>query len=97
MEHLKFGFQEGGPWHEKFFFIEGEADEQPFWIDVNGSSNPTYHGSGKKGGQSNRITRVGFQGLYKDEEYVKKAEEDWIWYYETPNHLREIFRSPVQS
>ena len=33
--------KKGGPWHEKFFFIEGEADEQPFWIDVNGSSNPT--------------------------------------------------------
>jgi len=74
--------KKGGPWHEKFFFIEGEAEQRPFWIDVNGSSNPTYHGTGKKGGQSNRITRVGFQGQYQDEEYVKKAEEDWIWYYD---------------
>jgi hypothetical protein len=74
--------KKGGPWHEKFFFIEGTDDktEQPFWIDVNGSSNPTFHGSGKKGGQSNRITRVGFVGNFSHEEYVKKSESDWKWY-----------------
>jgi hypothetical protein len=71
-------------WHEKFFFIQGDDPEtnHPFWIDVNGSSNPTFHGSGKKGSQSNRITRVGFSGDYNEEEYVKKAESDWEFYIE---------------
>jgi hypothetical protein len=73
-----------GPWHEKFFFIEGidPKTDQPFWIDVTGSSNPTFHGSGKKGGQSNRITRVGFVGDYAKEDYVSKSESDWEWYME---------------
>ena len=73
-----------GPWHEKFFFIEGVDIETniPFWIDVNGSSNPTFHGTGKKGGQSNRITRIGYSGNYAQEEYVQKSESEWEWYME---------------
>jgi hypothetical protein len=76
--------KKGGPWHEKFFLIEGvdEDSKDSFWIDVNGSSNPTYHGSGKKGGQSNRITRIGFVGNYSEESYVAKVEADWGWYIE---------------
>jgi len=73
-----------GYWHEKFFIIEGNDPESdvPFWIDVNGSSNPTFQGSGKKGGQSNRITRIGFRQNYSEEDYVKKLESDWDWYME---------------
>ena len=73
-----------GTWHEKFFFIEGEDEESklPFWIDVNGSPNPTITGSGKRGNQSNRITRICFTGDYKSESYVEKAESDWEWYIE---------------
>jgi hypothetical protein len=83
-----------GPWHEKFFFIEGIDTETqvPFWIDVNGSSNPTFHGTGKKGGQSNRITRIGFEGNYSVQEYVKEAEEEWNWYMENSNPFEgELF------
>ena len=62
-----------GTWHEKFFVTEGEDSDTgiPFWIDVNGSSNPTITGSGKRGSQSNRITRIGFTGEYSSHEYVK--------------------------
>lgn len=71
-----------GTWHEKFFFIEGEDEESlsPFWIDVNGSPNPTITGTGKRGNQSNRITRICYAGDYQNEPYVQKAELDWQWY-----------------
>ena len=69
-------------WHEKFFIIEGQSDGVPYFIDVNGSSNPTFHGSGKKGTQSNRITKIGFSGDYQNEKYVETAELEWKWYFE---------------
>ena len=69
-------------WHEKFFIIEGQSDGVPYFLDVNGSSNPTFHGSGKKGTQSNRITKIGFSGDYQNEKYVENAELEWKWYFE---------------
>jgi len=69
-----------GTWHEKFFIVEGVDDHGvPFYLDINGSSNPTQTGTGKKGNQSNRITESKFVGEknISENEFVVKLESMW--------------------
>ena len=85
-----------GIMHEKFFIIEGiDENGSPFIQDINGSSNPTMSGSGKKGNQSNRITEIQFTGTktVANHEYVRKLEAMWNTYLEKS----EIFEGDLME
>jgi len=68
-----------GEMHEKAFFCWNK--EENWFMDLNGSANPTNSGSGGKG-QSNRITTVKLKGDYATHDYYKTCMEQWNWYEE---------------
>ena len=85
-----------GTYHEKFFIVNGIDEEgTPFLHDINGSSNPTMSGSGKKGSQSNRVTDFRFTGTesISESKYVKKLEKMWDDYLEKT----EIFEGDLMQ
>ena len=69
-----------GEFHEKFFLAEGIENGQNFFIDVNGSANPTMTGSARRGKQSNRVTEIKVTGNYRDEDYYNEVILQWEWY-----------------
>ena len=69
-----------GEFHEKFFLAEGIKNGQKFFIDVNGSANPTMTGSARRGKQSNRVTEIKVTGNYRDEDYYNEVILQWEWY-----------------
>ena len=68
---------DSGIWHEKMFFCWNR--EEGWFMDLNGSANPTKSGSGGAG-QSNRITTVKIEGDYETDEYYQKCMEQWEYY-----------------
>jgi hypothetical protein len=68
-----------GEMHEKSFFCWNH--EEKWFMDLNGSANPTKSGSGGRG-QSNRITTTKITGDYEKQEYYKKCMTQWDWYLE---------------
>lgn len=66
-----------GEMHEKAFFC-WNADENWF-MDLNGSANPTNSGSGGRG-QSNRVTTVKLTGDFESDDYYKTCMKQWDWY-----------------
>jgi hypothetical protein len=77
---LELRVRKNGTLHEKFFIINGiDENGNPFVQDINGSSNPTMSGTGKKGSQSNRVTDFKFTGstLISESDYLKKLEKLW--------------------
>lgn len=68
-----------GIMHEKLFFCSN--DEDGWFMDLNGSANPTKSGSGGSG-QSNRITTIRIKGDYETHPYYKHCIKQWDWYME---------------
>ncbi len=77
---LKLRVPTKGEFHEKFFLTEGVDNGKKYFIDVNGSANPTMTGSARRGRQSNRITEVKITGNYKHSNYYNEAISQWEWY-----------------
>ena len=68
---------DSGIWHEKMFFCWNR--DEGWFMDINGSANPTKSGSGGSG-QSNRITTVKIEGDFETDEYYQKCMEQWADY-----------------
>ncbi len=68
---------DSGIWHEKMFFCWNREDG--WFMDLNGSANPTKSGSGGSG-QSNRITTVKMEGDFETDEYYQKCMDQWADY-----------------
>jgi hypothetical protein len=66
-----------GEMHEKAFFCWN--DDENWFMDLNGSANPTNSGSGGRG-QSNRITTVKLSGDFQTHDYYKDCIKQWDWY-----------------
>lgn len=75
-----------GIFHEKLFFCWDENNN--WFMDLNGSANPTKSGSGGSG-QSNRITTIKISGDYDSHSHYLKCMEEWDWYLENSTPFLE--------
>jgi len=64
--------------HEKWFLCWDYAN--CVFMELNGSANPTLHGDGRIGKQSNRETKITLSGDYESHNHYLECLEGWKWY-----------------